>query len=152
VGFPLEIQTSAEVVAFSVATLLAGTLGATSVAAHSIALNLAALSFMVPLGISQGVATRVGNLIGASVPRDAQSSAWIAMAMGASVMTVSAFAFFAFRDTLPHLYTATIALAASILPLAAAFQIFDGTQAVGRGVLRGMRRTRPAALFNLLGY
>ena len=155
VGLPVAIQTSTEGWAFSASTLMAGTLGATAVAAHAIALNLTGLAFMLPLGVSLGATTRVGNLIGAGVPRDAQRSAWIAIAMGASVMTLSATAFLLFRDEIPKIYTldtTIIALATTILPIVAAFQIFDGTQAVACGVLRGMGRTRPAAVFNLIGY
>jgi MATE family multidrug resistance protein len=75
--------------------------------------------------------------------------------MGGAVMTASAVIFVVFRHTLPSLYTpdaSVIALCASILPIAAAFQIFDGVQVVGCGVLRGMGRTRPAAVFNLISY
>ena len=155
VGFPVAIQTSTEMFAFSASTLLAGTLGATAVVAHAIALNLASISFMLPLGVSIAAATRVGNLIGAGAREGAQRAAWIAIAMGAGVMSISAVAFVVFRDWLPRIYTPdpeAIALAATILPIAAAFQLFDGTQAVSCGVLRGMGRTRPAAVFNVIGY
>jgi MATE family multidrug resistance protein len=155
IGIPVALQVAFEIWAFSGAALLAGRLGVTPLAAHTIALNMAALTFMVPLGISQGAATRVGNLIGARRPDHAQRTAWIALGMGAAVMSAAAVGFIAFRDLLPRIYSpdpAVIALCASILPIAAAFQIFDGVQVVGTGVLRGMGRTRPAAAFNLLGY
>ena len=125
------------------------------VGADAIVLNLASLSFMMPLGISQGVVTRVGNLIGAGQPERAQRAAWVGMSLGASVMTVAGLVFLLFRDLLPRIYTpdmSLVAVCSAILPIAAAFQIFDGTQAVGCGVLRGMGRTLPAAGFNLLGY
>ena len=154
-GVPVAIQVSLEIWAFSGAALVAGRLGATALAAHTVTLNMAALAFMLPLGISQGAMTRVGNLIGARDPAQAQRAAWISLAMGAGVMTVSALAFVLFRHELPRIYTPdpeVIALCAAILPIAAAFQIFDGTQVVGCGILRGMGRTRPAALFNLVSY
>jgi MATE family multidrug resistance protein len=154
-GVPVAIQVSLEMWAFSAAALVAGRLGATAIAAHTVTLNMAALAFMLPLGISQGATTRVGNLIGARDPAQAQRAAWIALAMGAGVMTLSALAFIVFRHGLPRIYTPdpeVIALCAAILPIAAAFQIFDGTQVVGCGILRGMGRTRPAAVFNLLSY
>jgi MATE family multidrug resistance protein len=134
---------------------VAGHLGAVEVAAHTIAINLASLSFMMPLGIAQGAATRVGNLIGAGDLPGARRAAWVSLALGAGVMGLSAFAFVALREWLPRLYTpelAVIAACAAILPIAAAFQIFDGTQVVGCGILRGVGRVRPAMLFNLLGY
>jgi len=154
-GIPVGVQTSLEVWAFSGAALLAGRLGATALAAHSIVLNMAALSFMMPLGVSLAAATRVGNLLGARRPDDAQRAAWVAIGLGAGVMAVSALVFVAFRHWLPRLYTPdaeVIALSATILPIAAAFQLFDGAQVAGCGVLRGMGRTRPAALFNLISY
>ena len=154
-GWPVAIQLSLEIWAFSLGTLIAGTIDATSVAAHTIVMNLAALTFMVPLGISQGVVTRVGNLIGAGHAAVAQRAAWVGISLGASVMTVAGVVFYVFRHELPRIFTpdeGLIALCSTILPIAAAFQIFDGTQVVGCGVLRGMGRTLPATGFNLLGY
>ncbi len=154
-GSPVAIQMALEMWAFSGAALLAGRIGAVPLAAHTVALNMAALAFMVPLGISQGAATRVGNLLGSGAREAAQRAAWVSFAMGAGVMCVSAIGFVVFREWLPRIYTPeadVIAACAAILPIAAAFQIFDGTQVVGCGVLRGMGRVRPAAVFNLLGY
>jgi len=155
VGFPIGIQVGTEMWAFNLAMLMSGTLGAVAAAAHGIAINMAALSFMLALGVAAAATTRVGNLLGAGHPREAQRSAQIAMMMGAGVMTISAVAFVALRNLLPLLFTqdaTVVALTATILPIAAAFQIFDGTQAVGCGVLRGMGRTLPAAVINGVGY
>jgi len=155
IGFPVAVQMALEMWAFGAAALLAGRLGAVALAAHTVALNMAALAFMLPLGISQGAATRVGNLLGAGEPAAAQRAAWVSFAMGAGVMCLSALLFVVLREWLPRLYTSeldVIAACAAVLPIAAAFQIFDGTQVVGCGILRGMGRVRPAALFNLLGY
>ena len=154
-GVPVAIQVSLEAWAFSGAALLVGHLGATALAAHTIALNLASLSFMMPLGIAQGAATRVGNLLGAGQPAAAQRAAWVSLALGAGVMGLAAVAFVGLREWLPRLYTpdaAVVAACAAILPIGAAFQIFDGTQVVGCGILRGMGRVRPAVAFNLIGY
>ena len=154
-GVPIALQISLEIWAFSGAALIAGQLGAVPLAAHTITLNMAALAFMLPLGIAQGAATRVGNLIGARDPEAAQRAAWVSIGMGAAVMSFSGLSFVLFRHFLPRIYTpdaAVIAACAAILPIAGAFQIFDGTQAVGCGVLRGMGRTRPAMVFNLVSY
>jgi MATE family multidrug resistance protein len=154
-GIPVAIQMSLEMWAFSGSTLIAGHIGAEALAAHTITMNLAALAFMMPLGVSQAAATRVGNLLGAGRPREAQRAAWMAMALGAGVMAIAALTFVALRIWLPRIYTVdpgVVALSASILPIAAAFAIFDGTQVVGCGILRGMGNTRPAAWFNLIGY
>jgi len=155
IGVPIAAQVAFEVWAFSGSTLISGRLGATAIGAHTVTLNLAAFAFMFPLGIAQGSATRVGNLLGAGRGEDAQRAAWISVAMGAGVMAVFAVIFIALRPWLPRIYTTdpeVIALSASILPIAAAFAIFDGTQVVACGVLRGMGDTRPAARYNLLGY
>lgn len=154
-GAPVGVQLSLEAWAFQVATLMAGLLGQVALAAHTIALNLASLAFMVPLGIALGAVTRVGNLVGERRLLRAQLASWVAFAMGAGVMTVSAVVFTLLRWHLPRLYNEdveVVALAAAVLPIAAAFQLFDGTQVVGGGILRGMGRTRPAAVFNLVGY
>ena len=154
-GWPVSLQMALEILAFSGSTLVAGWIGATAIAAHQVTLNFAALSFMMPLGISQAAATRVGNLLGAREPDRAQRAAWLAFAMGAGVMSVAAILFIALRNELPKVLTSdleVVALSASIFPIAAAFQIFDGVQVVGCGVLRGMGRTRPVAWFNLVAY
>lgn len=154
-GMPVGIHMGLEVWAFDLATLFAGKLGAVALGAHTLALNLASLAFMVPLGVSMAAVTRVGNLIGEGKPREAQTSAWISMVLGAGFMGVTAVLMIAFRGLIPKMYThdvAVIAAGAAILPIAAAFQVFDGIQVVGMGILRAMGRTRPAAVFNFIGY
>jgi MATE family, multidrug efflux pump len=154
-GTPVGVQLSLEIWAFETATLLAGHMGELTIAAHTIVLNVASISFMVPLGISQAAVTRVGNLLGAGQPLLARRASRVALVMGASVMSVSAIAFVVARHAIGRLYTTdgeVIALAASVFPVAAAFQLFDGTQVVGAGVLRGMGSTRPAAVFNFVGF
>jgi MATE family multidrug resistance protein len=155
VGAAIAVQIGLEMWAFNASTLVAGRLGATTAAAHIVVLKLASFAFMVPLGVSVAAATRVGNRIGAGDPRGAQRAALVSLALGAGVMCVSALAFLLFPRALAGFFTGSgevVAVAASIFPIAAAFQIFDGTQAVGSGVLRGMGTPRPAAIFNLVGY
>ncbi|TDI95945.1 MAG: MATE family efflux transporter [Deltaproteobacteria bacterium] len=155
IGLPLGCQLFLEVWAFSISTLMAGRLGEAQLAGHSIVLNLASLSFMAPLGISIGASTRVGNLIGAGQDSAVSRACWVAFAMGAGVMTLFAAVFVLGRHWLPALYTTdptVIEICAWILPIAALFQVFDGTQVVGGGLLRGMGRTRAAAVFNGIGY
>ncbi|MCL4838461.1 MAG: MATE family efflux transporter, partial [Thermoanaerobaculia bacterium] len=85
----------------------------------------------------------------------ARRSAWLALALGGGLMALCALAFVAGRRFLPGLYgaeAAVLGLAASVLPIAAAFQLFDGLQVVASGILRGMGRPRPAALANLFGF
>jgi len=155
IGAPVGVQLWLEAFAFTFATFMVGWIGVDAVGAHQIALNLASLTFMVPLGVSMGASARVGNLIGAGDEPGVRRAVWVALGVGASVMCVSALGFAVFRTLLPRLYTedaALIAVAAQILPLAGAFQLSDGTQVVAAGILRGMGRPNAAAVVNLLGY
>jgi len=154
-GFPVAVQLALELWAFQIATLMAGRLGTVPLAAHTVVINVASFTFMVPLGISLAAVTRVGNLIGEGHPRRAQHAAVVALTLSAAVMAVFAGLFVIFRHQIPLAYTkdaAVIALAATVFPVGAAFQVFDGVQVAGMGVLRGMGKTRPAAAMNLVGY
>jgi MATE family multidrug resistance protein len=154
-GLPVGGQVCLEANAFSIAALMAGWLGTISVASHQVALSLAALAFMVPIGISQGAATRVGNLVGAGDATGMRYAVRASLALGIGAMTVSAAAFVVFRTALPKLFTpdaAVIALSATILPVAAAFQLSDGAQGVAGGVLRGLGRPDATAVVHLFGF
>ncbi len=156
-GIPVGAQLGLEVWAFSIVGLLAGWLGADQLAANTIVLKLSAFSYMVALGISHAAATRVGNLIGAGDRGEAQRAAWTAFGLTAAAMSVFALVFVLLRVRLPASFlppdaVLAITAAAGTLPVAAAFQLFDGTQAVGGGILRGTGDTRPAAWFNAIGY
>jgi multidrug resistance protein, MATE family len=154
-GLPVGLQFGLEVWAFQIATLLSGRLGEAPLGAHAIVLNLASLSFMFPLGISTAASMRVGNLIGAGDEVGARRAARLALLLGAGVMSIFAAAFFLLRFQLPRIYgaePAVLKLCADVLPIAAAFQMLDGTQVVASGILRGLGRTKPAAFFNLFGY
>ena len=156
-GIPVAFQVTFEIGAFGVSTLMAGRLGTVDASAHLIVLNMASITFMVPLGIGLAASARIGNLIGEGRYETARLSARYAFAMGLGCMSIAAAVFYLGRHGLPSLYTNAgeldvRATAALILPVAAAFQIFDGIQVVGSGVLRGAGQTRPAAVFNLLGY
>ena len=139
--------------AFNAATFLAGRLGALPVAAHAVVMNLAALAFMVPLGVGSAAATRVGNLLGAGAPW--ARAGWAAVGLGAGLMGLSAALFAGLPEALVGLYTrdeGVIELAAGMLVIAAVFQVFDGIQVVSFGVLRGAGDVRLPALANVVGY
>lgn len=154
VALPVAFQTSLEIWAFTSATFLVGQFGDVAVAAHSITLNLAALSFMVPMGIGAAAATRVGNLVGEG--RDWVATAWLAIGGGGLVMLFGAAVFTTIPETLAAIYVpgdpAVIALTASLLPVAAAFSVFDGVQVVAFGVLRGLGDTRAPAAANVVAF
>ncbi len=154
-GFPVGVQMGLEVWAFQIALLMAGWLGDVELGAHTVVLNLASLSFMLPLGVAIGAGALVGNRIGEGDLDGARRASRLSLWLGAIIMIGSAFVFTAFRVALPRLWNPDAdvqALASTILPIAGAFQLFDGIQAVGAGVLRGMGQPRPAAVFNVFGY
>lgn len=155
VGLPIGVHFLIEIGGFTVATLIAGRLGEIALGAHTIVLNMASLTFMLPLGISIAAATRVGNLVGAKDLVSMRQSIRVAFALGIGVMGLCGLSFIALRTVLPQLYSDNpelLALAAAVLPIAAAFQISDGTQVVSSGVLRGMGRTFAPAITNLVAY
>ncbi len=154
-GIPVGLQLGLAMWAFQATTLLAGRIDEVALAAHTIVLNMTSLSFMVPLGIGMAAVTRIGNLIGAGRFSAAQRTAWVALGMGASISLLSATFFIVLSAEIAGLYSEdlkVIAMASAVLPIAGCFQLFDGVQVVGGGILRGMGRTRPAAAFNLVGY
>lgn len=155
VGVGIGFQLGLELWAFQAAMLFAGWLGDAPLAAYTIVLNIASCSFMLPVGIAIAAVTRVGNLLGSERPREAQRAAWVALSLGAGVMLASAALMYGLRHRLPALFDAdpeVYALAVVSIPVTAAFQVFDGVQVVGFGVLRAMGRTRKAALVNFVGY
>jgi len=154
-GIPVGMQIAFEAWAFSIATFMAGWLGRDAVGGHQVVLNLAALAFMVPLGVSQGAATRVGNLVGAGDTAGLRSAIAAALLLGAAVMVPPALLFTLLDQQLPLLYGAdpeVVRFASQILPIAAAFQLCDGCQVVAGGVLRGLGRPDAGALLSMFGY
>jgi MATE family multidrug resistance protein len=154
-GVPAASQMAAEGGVFTAATLLAGRLDAISLAAHQIALGAAALSFMVPLGVSSAAAVRVGQALGARDPGGAVRAGWTALLVGGAFMALSATAFVLFPGVIVRAFTndtAVIGTAVSLLSVAAVFQLFDGLQVVATGVLRGAGDTRTGMIAGLIGY
>ena len=154
-GFPASAQVTLEVGVFALATVLAGRLDPVSSAAHQIALNIAGASFMVPLGVASAGAVRVGNRVGAHDPAGAARAGWMAILLGSGFMCTTAVAFFIAPRTLIGFFQPgpdVIDLGASLLLIAAVFQLFDGLQAVATGALRGLGSTRMAMMVNLAGH
>ena len=129
--------------------------GSNALAAHQIALNLAALTFMVPLGVASAAAVRVGQAVGRRDPRGAASAGWTAIAIGVGFMSSAAIVFLVMPRALIRLFTddaAVLEIGVSLLFVAAVFQLFDGLQGVTTGALRGLGDTRTAMLWNLAGH
>jgi len=141
IGIPTGLQMFFEVGVFSFAAIMIGWMGTTFLAAHQIALNLASISFMIILGISSAATIRVGNYLGQKNYVELKKASDTALLFGIIVMSSFAILFVALRYILPTLYIddqGVVNIAAGLLIYAALFQVFDGTQAIGLGVLRGM--------------
>ncbi len=152
-ALPVGFQIGLEVWAFNAAALIAGQLGAHAGAANTVAINAASATFMIPLGLSMAAATRVGNAVGAGLPWRHIAKA----ALGLTVLVqVPSTLLFALGPTLvAGAFTddpGVLALAATVLPVAGAFQLFDGLQVVMFGILRGRGDTRLPSLANVVGY
>jgi multidrug resistance protein, MATE family len=154
-GVPAASQLVLEVGAFAAVSALAGRLDPVSLGSHQIALNLAALSFMIPLGLSSAGAVRVGHAVGSGDMRRAVHAGWTALGVGAVVMTLVGIVFILAPTPLLRVFTSDprlLEIGVRLLAIAAAFQLFDGTQAVATGVLRGIGDTRTPMVMNVLGH
>lgn len=160
IGVPIGLTVAFEVTIFNAAALFMGRIGANELAAHAIALQIASFCFMVPFGIGQAVTVRVGRAFGAQDAEGVTRAGWTAFAIGVGFMVftaalmllapqllVSAFLDLGDPNNIPVLH-----FAISFLMLAAIFQLADGAQAVGAGMLRGLQDTRVPMLFAALGY
>jgi multidrug resistance protein, MATE family len=154
-GAPIGFQILLEFGAFGTAGLLMGLMGTVAVAAHQVALNLASLTFMVPLGVAQATAVLVGRAVGRGDAGEARRAAGGGILLGAGFMTLTALAFLLFPSFWGRLYTSemeVVALAATLLPIAGLFQVMDGLQVVSAGTLRGVGDTRGPMILNLVGF
>lgn len=155
IGFPSGMQYVFEAGSFTFSAVMIGWLGATALAAHQIALNLASVSFMITLGIAHAATIRVGNAVGRGDLREVRTAGFSAVAMGLLLMGCAAICFIALRGILPALYiedNAVQNLAGQLLVLAAIFQLSDGAQVVGHGILRGMTDVTVPMLIALGAY
>jgi len=154
-GAPAASQIIFEIGAFSAATALIAKLGPVPLSGHEIALNCAALTFMVPLGISSAAAVRVGQQLGRKDPAEAKRAGWSAILLGATFMTCSGLVFVSFPTVIARMFSPdpiVIRTGAKLLLVAAAFQLFDGVQTVSTGALRGAGDTKTPMLANFVAY
>ncbi len=154
-GLPSGFQYFFEVGAFTFAVIMIGWIGANELAAHQIAINLASISFMAALGISQAASIRVGNAMGEQNILNVRKAGFIAIALGAGIMSLSGLTFILLNNFLPTLYIndeAVISIASRLLIIAALFQLSDGTQAVGIGVLRGLTDVKGPTIITFIAY
>ena len=154
-GLPIGAQQGLEVAYFGGLIILMGLLGTISIAAHQAAINLASLTFMVPVGVGSATAVFVGRAVGARDEPAVRRYAIAGLVCGVGFMCVSAAVFLLFPRALAGLYSRdaeVVALAAGLIPIAGLFQVFDGTQVVASGILRGIGDTRFPMLASALGF
>ena len=154
-GIPIGTQHVLEFGAFALVALMMGWIGTREMAGHQIAINLAALTFMVPLGVGDAGSVLVGQAVGRDDPEDTRGAARAALACGFTFMSLTAALFLAIPGPLARLYSRdldVVSVAATLIPIAGVFQVFDGLQVVAAGILRGLGDTRVPMLVNLFGY
>jgi MATE family multidrug resistance protein len=157
-GLPIGLAMGFEGGVFSAAAYLMGLISAESVAAHAVALQIAALSFMVPWGLSQAATVRVGLALGRRDPAAVARAGWTSWTLGVTFMGVMALVMWAIPRELITIFlddtpanAQVMGLAVSFLVIAAIFQIADGAQVVGAGMLRGLHDTRVPMIFTFIG-
>jgi MATE family multidrug resistance protein len=158
-GWPIGLTMALEMGVFALAAYFMGWIGAPAVAAHAIALQLAALTFMVPLGLGQAATVRVGLALGRRDEAAVSRAGWTALVIGVGFMGAMALVMWSIPRTLVTLFlndvpenAVVIGVAISFLRVAAAFQLVDGAQVIGAGMLRGLHDTRWPLMFALVGY
>jgi MATE family multidrug resistance protein len=155
VGLPSGFQYFFEIGAFAFAVIMIGWLGTDQLAAHQIAINLASISFIVVLGLSMAGGIRVGNAVGKQNIVQVRRAGFTSIFLAICVMAFSGIAFIVFRNYLPTLYIndeTVISIASSLLIIAALFQLSDGIQAVGIGILRGLTDVKVPTVITFVAY
>jgi len=155
VGAPVGGQQWLEFGVFGAAGVLMGWLGAISLASHQVALQLAALTFMVPVGVAQATSVLVGQAVGRGDPDGARRATGAGLLTGVGFMALTAVMFLTLPGPLARAFSddaPVVAAAALLLPIAGVFQVFDGIQVVAAGALRGVGDTRVPMILNLVGF
>jgi len=159
-GAPIAMTLGLEVTVFNAAVFLMGLVGTAALAAHAISIQIASFTFMVPLGLSQAATVRVGLAFGRRDPAGVARAGWTAWALGVGFMSLTACILWIwprpivglFLETADPANRAVVQLAVAFLGVAALFQIVDGAQAVGAGMLRGLHDTKIPMLIAAFGY
>jgi len=155
IGAPVALQYTFEISAFSAAAIIIGTIGYHEQAAHQVAINLAAMTYMMASGLSAAAAIKSGNYFGSKEHDKLRHSAISNYHIVMVFMLTTAALFTLFNHLLPWIYTSdkqVIAIASQLLIIAALFQLFDGTQVVGLGILRGLGDVNIPTVITFLAY
>lgn len=155
IGIPIGISSTMEVTFFALVSLLMGSIGTVAVAGHQVAINFAAMTFMVPFGLSIAITARVGNAAGKQDKRTARFRGFTGVLICTSFMSLTAVLMYLFPVEIASIYTSdtdVIAIAVQLIYMAAIFQISDGLQVSGFGALRGLKDTKVPMFVNLFAY
>jgi len=155
IGAPVAMQYSFEISAFSGAAILIGTIGAVEQAAHQIAIGLAAMTYMMASGVASAATIKTGNNFGKNNFNDLRKSAIASYHVILLFMSCTAIIFMLANNLMPFIYTGdlkVVAIASQLLIIAGFFQLFDGTQVVGLGVLRGIGDVNIPTFITFLAY
>ena len=155
IGMPVAVSLFMESSLFGTVALLMGSLGTTIVGGHQIAINFAAITFMIPLGLAMAVTVRVGHAIGRGDAEAARFSGLVGVSLAAIFMTCTAVTLFTVPNLIAGIYTDdpdVKKIAAMLLTMAGIFQIFDGLQVSGSGALRGLKDTRVPMVITTFAY
>ena len=158
IGVPISGTMLLEWGLFSAAAILVGWLGTTALAAHQIALQIAAILYMVPFGISMAATVRVGHAVGRGDPIATRRAGLAALGLGAAIMVALTLVVVVFRHLIPLLFLGdaavkageTARLAETLLLIGATWFIADGIQGIAAGALRGLNDTRVPLLYAAL--
>lgn len=154
-GLPIGFSFFVEVSMFAGVALLMGTISTAAVAGHQVAINVASITFMVPLGISLATTVRVGNALGRGDLVATRRAGWIGLLLMLATQLVSATVLLTLPRQIAAIYSrdaALVAIAAELLILAAIFQLSDGLQVVAAGALRGLKDTRGPMIVTVVAY
>ncbi|KAA0971103.1 MATE family efflux transporter [Aureimonas fodinaquatilis] len=159
-GWPIGATILAEVSMFAASSIMMGWLGPLPLAAHGIALQLASITFMIPLGLAGAATVRVGRAYGRHDALAISRAAWVAHGVGISIAALAALLFLLLPSPLIRLYidpaqadaVQLVPLAISFLAIAAAFQLGDTVQVISSGILRGLKDTRVPMLLAIFSY
>lgn len=155
IGGPVAMQYAFEVSAFSGAAIIMGTIGAVEQAAHQVAIAMASMTYMMASGVSAAATIRTGNNYGTRNYSELRLSAFSSYHIVLLFMSITALIFVVFNQFLPWIYTSdttVIAIASQLLIIAGVFQLFDGAQVVGLGVLRGMGDVNVPTIITFVAY
>lgn len=154
-GIPSLFMVCVEFWAFEAGALMAGLIGVVALAAQSIVLNVATTLFFIPLGCSIGASVLIGNALGANLPHLAKRVSQVSYHFSLAVGLASSALLIALKDEIPKIFTTdeeVIRLTASIFPVVATFQLFDGMQAIASGIMRGCGKQKVAAGYLFFGF